>query len=44
MDVTALRARMMGADPVLARNWDQFLLGQAVEAAYKEARGLPVRE
>ena len=37
VDVTALRARMVGADPILARNFDQFFLGQAVEAAYKEA-------
>ena len=42
VDVTALRARLIGADPILARNFDQFFLGQAVEAAYKDARSLPV--
>ena len=44
VDVTALRARMVGADPILARNFDQFFLGQAVEAAYKEATGTPARK
>jgi len=42
VDVAALRARIVGADPILARNFDQFFLAPAVDAAYKEAQG-PVR-
>jgi len=44
VDVSALRARMVGADPILARNFDQFFLAPAVEAAYKDARGSRARK
>jgi glyoxylase-like metal-dependent hydrolase (beta-lactamase superfamily II) len=44
VDVSALRARVVGADPILARNFDQFFLAQAVDAAYEDARGLPARK
>jgi hypothetical protein len=44
VDVSALSARMIGADPVLARNFDQFFLAPSVEAAYKDAHGSPARK
>ena len=44
VDVSALRARMTGADPVLARNFDQFFLAPAVDAAYKDAQASPARK
>ena len=37
VDVSAIRARMTGNDPILQRNFDQFFLAQAVDAAYNEA-------
>lgn len=43
VDVAALRARLIGADPILARNFDQFFLAQAVDAAFKDAQGSPAR-
>ena len=43
VDVAALRARIVGADPILARNFDQFFLTPAVDAAYKDVQG-PVRK
>ena len=42
VDVSALRARMAGADPILARNFDQFFLAPAVDAAFKEAQRGPL--
>jgi glyoxylase-like metal-dependent hydrolase (beta-lactamase superfamily II) len=44
VDVSALRARMTGADPILARNFDQFFLAPAVEAAHKAAQASPARK
>jgi glyoxylase-like metal-dependent hydrolase (beta-lactamase superfamily II) len=44
VDVRALRTRMAGADPILARNFDQFFLAPAMDAAYKEAQGQPARK
>jgi glyoxylase-like metal-dependent hydrolase (beta-lactamase superfamily II) len=41
VDVSALRARVAGADPILARNFDQFFLAPVVDAAFKEAKGQP---
>jgi len=43
VDVSALRARMVGADPILARNFDQFFLAPAVGAAYKDVTGSAAR-
>jgi glyoxylase-like metal-dependent hydrolase (beta-lactamase superfamily II) len=42
VDVSALRARMIGADPILARNFDQFFLAPAIDAACKEAQRGPL--
>jgi glyoxylase-like metal-dependent hydrolase (beta-lactamase superfamily II) len=44
VDVSAIRARMTGDDPILQRNFDQFFLAPAVDAAYKEAKGPPARK
>lgn len=38
VDVSELRARMIGADPILARNFDQFFLAPAVDAAYRHVQ------
>ena len=44
VDVSAIRARMTGDDPILQRNFDQFFLAPAVDAACKEAKGQPARK
>ena len=36
VDVAGLRARFAGSDPILVRNFDQFFLAPAVEAAFKD--------
>jgi hypothetical protein len=43
VDVAGLRARFTGGDPILARNFDQFFLAPAVDAAFKDAQGSPAR-
>ena len=44
VDVSAIRARLVGADPILMRNFDQFFLAPAIEAAYTEAGGQPPKK
>jgi glyoxylase-like metal-dependent hydrolase (beta-lactamase superfamily II) len=39
VDVGGLRARLVGSDPILARNFDQFFLAPAVESAFKKGTG-----
>jgi hypothetical protein len=39
VDVSAIRTRMTGDDPILQRNFDQFFLAAAVDSAYQEAHG-----
>ena len=36
VDVAGLRARFAGSDPILVRNFDQFFLATAVEAAFRD--------
>lgn len=38
VDVAGLKARFAGGDPVLARNFDQFFLAPAIEAAFRDAQ------
>ena len=44
VDVAAMRARLVGSDPILMRNFDQFFLAPAIEAACSEAGGQPARK
>jgi hypothetical protein len=44
VDVSAIRARMTGDDPILQRNFDQFFLAPAVDAACRDAKGQPARK
>jgi len=37
VDAASFRARMVGDDPVLGRNFDRFFLQPAIDAAFKEA-------
>ena len=44
VDVSATRARLVESDPILMRNFDQFFLAPAIEAAYTEAGGQPAKK